>query len=106
MSIWSSMLAIITYVFPENYEKRVALTETCYGIGTMIGPVVGSFLKTLGGFHVPFISGGTTMVLITMAMWFIVPHVDSEDNKDMNSNDVRVVGYMDILKVSGSDQMM
>ena len=41
---WSAVLSLLLQMFPDKVAKTMALTETSFGLGLMIGPALGSLL--------------------------------------------------------------
>lgn len=59
-------------VSPANEGKAVAACETCFGVGSMLGPSIGGLLYDLGGFPLPFaVFGGAQCVVILVTMVFL-----------------------------------
>merc|ERR1719153_244444 len=48
----------------ENKGKAISIAESCFGIGTMVGPTVGGGLYEIGGFSLPFWVSGSIMLLM------------------------------------------
>ena len=55
---WSSALGILMKIFPDKVAKVMSWTQTCFGLGYMLGPGVGAALYEQGGFMLPFFGGG------------------------------------------------
>ena len=51
---WSSALGILMKIFPNKVAKVMSWTQTCFGLGYMLGPGVGAALYECGGFMYPF----------------------------------------------------
>ena len=47
-------LAIVTVTFPDEMESNIGILEGSTGLGFLIGPLLSSFLYTLGGYCLPF----------------------------------------------------
>ena len=61
---WSAVLSLLLQMFPDKVAKTMALTETSFGLGLMIGPALGSLLFEVGGFKLPFfVVGGFACVV-------------------------------------------
>lgn len=76
----------------------MAWTELVYGLGYMIGPAIGSALYILGGFQLPFWVVGGIGVVISVALFFVVPKVLPGDSNNSNDNKLTLTIW-DIFKV-------
>ena len=54
----SSALATLTIIFPYMQAGIMAWTQTCFGLGYMLGPALGAYLYSEGGFSFPFFVPG------------------------------------------------
>ena len=63
-----------------------------------IGPALGSALYSLGGFSLPFLSVGTFGLLVAIALYFVVPDVQANQN-DSPDDDRKVLNLRGIAKV-------
>ncbi len=73
----------MTSLYPERGASICwGLYSTFFGLGLILGPLLGSLLYTCGGFDVPFLTisllGGVTVTLVALA----VPNVDIEGEED------------------------
>ena len=50
-------------------------TQTCFGLGYMLGPGVGAALYEAGGFMLPFLIIGSLSTLFSIALAFTIPDV-------------------------------
>ena len=48
--ILTTAIAILTITFPKYNSLMVSIIETAYGVGSMLGPLLGSILYSVGGF--------------------------------------------------------
>ena len=62
------------------------------------GPALGSALYSLGGFPLPFLSVGTFGLIIAIALFFVVPDVQS-NRDDSPDGDSKVLTLRGISKV-------
>jgi len=60
--IQTTMYSICTNFFPENKDAMVGYIEAVTGVGLILGPLIGSFLYSLGGYRFIFFSFGTLFV--------------------------------------------
>ena len=63
------------------------------------GPALGSALYSLGGFPLPFLSVGTFGLIVAIALFFVVPDVQS-NRGDSPDDDSKVLTLRGIAKVS------
>jgi MFS family permease len=59
----ASMALMIAVSKREERDRNIGLFEAFVGLGFMTGPLVGSFLYTLGGYIMPFAFSGSFFVL-------------------------------------------
>ena len=63
------------------------------------GPALGSALYSLGGFPLPFLSVGTFGLIIAIALFFVVPDVQS-NRDDSPDGDSKVLTLRGISRVN------
>jgi len=59
--------------FPTNVASMFALIELFFGIGEIVGPVVGGALYEVGGFTLPFAVMGSILFLSSIFVFFVLP---------------------------------
>ncbi|CAH1803160.1 unnamed protein product [Owenia fusiformis] len=70
----TAVFAIMSFTFPDRVSTMFGILETCYGVGQMIGPVVGGALYQAGGFKLPFlVLGGVVMCMAILCIWLLPP---------------------------------
>ena len=70
-------------VTSANEGKAVAACETCFGVGTVLGPSVGGLLYDLGGFCLPFwVAGGAQFFLLLLTAVFLKDSPDTYTSLD------------------------
>jgi len=68
--------------FPTNVASMFALIELFFGIGEIVGPVVGGALYEVGGFTLPFSVMGGILFLSSIFIYFVLPESPpSEDSE-------------------------
>ena len=72
---WSSALGILMVIFPNKVAKVMSWTQTCFGLGYMLGPGVGAALYEAGGFMLPFLVVGSVSTLLSIALAFTIPNM-------------------------------
>lgn len=63
-------MAIITSFFPNDKELYIGILEAAVGIGLLVGPLLGAFLYSVGGYIFPF----WTVAGICMALYPLLIH--------------------------------
>lgn len=59
--------------FPTNVASMFALIELFFGVGEIVGPVVGGALYEVGGFTLPFAVMGSLLVCSAILIFIILP---------------------------------
>lgn len=62
-------------------------TQTCFGLGYMLGPAVGAALYEAGGFMLPFFSIGGLSTVLSIAVVFSIPNLDTISTSNRSSSD-------------------
>ena len=65
--------AIIADLDPENISFYLGITEISTGLGYMVGPALGGWLYSIGGFTMPFLVLGTLLLPTAAIIYFKVP---------------------------------
>lgn len=63
----------MTYVFSENRDKYIGISETASGIGLMVGPIFGGFLYSAFGYFNSFLIFGVLLVVNLIVTMIITP---------------------------------
>jgi MFS family permease len=63
-------MAIITSFFPEEKELYIGILEAGIGVGLLVGPLLGAFLYSIGGYILPF----WTVAGICLALYPLLIH--------------------------------
>ncbi|XP_046368872.2 MFS-type transporter SLC18B1-like [Haliotis rufescens] len=73
--------------FGSNFTAVFGMMEVFVGLGMTVGPAIGGFLYTLGGFHLPFVVVGCLIVLSLPFNYFLLPSVrDARHFKSTNAD--------------------
>ena len=72
----TSGFAITANVFPNHIATIFGLLETATGLGMMVGPACGGVLYEFGGFTLPFVVLGATMILTVPLHILWLPSTD------------------------------
>jgi len=59
--------------FPDKVASMFAMIELFFGIGEIVGPVVGGALYEVGGFTLPFAVMGSLLFLSSIFIYFVLP---------------------------------
>jgi len=62
------LYAYIPLLFPDSIEQKISIAEIFGAIAFLIGPAVGSFLFSIGGYTLPFIMFGSFALLFVPIM--------------------------------------
>lgn len=65
--------ALIPIVFPDDVNVVTGMMETSIGIGMCLGPVLGVWLYSIGGFPMPFFGLGCFILLTVLTNCFTFP---------------------------------
>jgi len=74
--------AIIADLDPENISFYLGITEISTGLGYMVGPALGGWLFSLGGFTMPFLVLGSLLLPTAAVIYFHVPAEMFRINKE------------------------
>jgi len=76
--------AIIADLDPENISFYLGITEISTGLGYMVGPALGGWLYSIGGFTMPFLVLGTLLLPTAAIIYFHVPAEMFRVNKELD----------------------
>ena len=79
---WSSTLGILIQIFPGRDAQIMSWTQTCFGLGYMLGPGVGAALYELGGFKLPFLLVGGVSTILSILLAFSIPDTNESANEE------------------------
>ncbi|XP_054166944.1 MFS-type transporter SLC18B1-like [Oppia nitens] len=68
----TSSYSLITYRFSDNSATMFSVMETCFGLGLIVGPVIGGTLYEFGGYSLPFIVLGITLTISSASILMFV----------------------------------
>ena len=57
---------------PEHRSKALAIAETAFGSGFMLGPPLGGILYDLGGFYTPFWTNACCLLVVSLGGLFLL----------------------------------
>uniref|UniRef100_T1J6T1 Major facilitator superfamily (MFS) profile domain-containing protein n=1 Tax=Strigamia maritima TaxID=126957 RepID=T1J6T1_STRMM len=64
---------IIAQEFPNRVATMFAILEAAYGVGLFVGPFIGGVLFEVGGFTLPFLVTGISLLIGTAVTYLILP---------------------------------
>ncbi|XP_068220297.1 MFS-type transporter SLC18B1-like [Palaemon carinicauda] len=82
----TASFSIIAKEFPENVGATFASLETCYGLGMIAGPTLGGALFEVGGYTLPFVSLGGTLIAAATLTYCILPSHNEFSEKESSGN--------------------
>ncbi|CAH3023022.1 unnamed protein product, partial [Porites evermanni] len=74
-------LSILIGKFPNNVGAITGAGATSYGVGLSIGPALGGFLYSVGGFIVPFIVMGCAMIFTTPGVFLFLRRTEKQTDE-------------------------
>ncbi|XP_055546361.1 MFS-type transporter SLC18B1-like isoform X3 [Wyeomyia smithii] len=93
----TASFAIIAKEFPNNVATTFASLETCFGLGLIVGPMVGGALYSVGGYYLPFVVLGSALFVTAILTLCILPKHTNEPYQDSGKN----ASMWSVLKIPG-----
>ncbi|XP_023933722.1 MFS-type transporter SLC18B1 [Bicyclus anynana] len=92
----TASFAIIAKEFPDNVASMFASLETFFGLGLIVGPMLGGALYNWGGYSLPFAVLGSTLFLTAILCYLTLP-------KTFDDEDIKPTGptMMSLLRIPG-----
>lgn len=80
---WTSNLSILMARFPEQKATVKAWCDAAFNFGLTVGPVVGAFMYTEGGFFLPFAVTGSAIIISGIVVLCVTdfPDMDHGDHQ-------------------------
>jgi len=80
---WTSNLSVLMAKFPERKATVKAWCDAAFCFGLTIGPVIGAFMYTQGGFFLPFAALGTVIIISGFLILFVTdfPSMDHGESR-------------------------
>ena len=85
---------------PANEGKAVAACETCFGVGSMLGPSIGGLLYDIGGFTLPFAVCGSAQCLVIL-LTFAFLKEEGDRYTSLEGEESMEVTWSDLLRAPG-----
>ena len=60
-------------------------TQTCFGLGYMLGPAVGAALYKAGGFMLPFLSIGGLSIVLSIGLCVSIPGLENINQEEVET---------------------
>ena len=76
----------IKYFFRYSFEQVARImswTQTCFGLGYMLGPAVGAALYKAGGFILPFFSIGGLSIVLSIGLCVSIPDLENINQEEV-----------------------
>ena len=105
-AVGESLVATASYtlagqqVSEEHRGKVVAVVETFFGVGTMLGPTVGGVLYDAGGFYLPFAVTGVMSVLVSLASFCFLQEIQTDEREEEEDREASVT-WVQIITAPG-----
>uniref|UniRef100_A0A182QYW8 Major facilitator superfamily (MFS) profile domain-containing protein n=1 Tax=Anopheles farauti TaxID=69004 RepID=A0A182QYW8_9DIPT len=93
----TASFAIIAKEFPNNVATTFASLETCFGLGLIVGPMVGGALYTVGGYYLPFVVLGSALFVTAILTLCILPKHPNEEQPNREKS----ASLLTVLKIPG-----
>ncbi len=92
----TASFSIIATEFPNNVGTTFALLETCFGLGLIVGPMIGGFLYSVGGYYLPFVILGSALFAVALMTLCVLPKgTTTIEEHDQNH------GILKVFKIPG-----
>ncbi|KAI1294842.1 MFS-type transporter SLC18B1 [Halotydeus destructor] len=88
----------VAQLFSDRINFASAVSETCIGLSRTVGPLIGSYLFTIGGYQLPFYITGLVALATIPLIWFFM----TEDQSSGILANHRAPNYRGIL----NDQLL
>lgn len=97
--------------FPNSVATTFATLEVFYGLGYIVGPTIGGFLFSVGGFKLPFfVIGIATTVIAVIVSCVIPPVVPNPDDSNGQTKLSKILGipavFLDSVSICAASSSM
>ncbi|XP_037078749.1 MFS-type transporter SLC18B1-like [Pollicipes pollicipes] len=102
-SFLTASFTIIAKEFPDNVATTFASLETFFGVGLIVGPMVGGALYQVGGYTLPFVTLGSILFGTALLTLFVLPnHKEQIDVGERKGGIRRALAVPDIAMAAFS----
>jgi MFS family permease len=102
--IQTTMYSVSTNFFPDHKEAMVGYIEAATGIGLILGPLIGSSLYSIGGYHFIYNFFGSTFVVFSFFIKIIFDdEIDKLNAASISSNSARLSDEYDRMEPNIED---
>lgn len=85
------MYSISTNFFPDHKEAMVGYIEAATGIGLILGPLIGSSLYSIGGYHFIYNFFGSSFIVFSFFIKVIFDEdIDKLNAASISSNSIKL----------------
>ena len=82
---YSTGVPLLVPLYPKWSGRITGLIETSFGLGIIVGPVVGTVIYSLGGYTMPFLVAASTQIPIVLLCIFFLPNKAAKDYETSNN---------------------
>nr|XP_050039144.1 MFS-type transporter SLC18B1-like [Dermacentor andersoni] len=84
----TAVFSIVAAEFPNSLATSYSIQQTVFGVGLVVGPMVGGCLYQIGGFMVPFVSIGVLMLICCALVYFLLPATEGPNEVGQKTGDM------------------
>jgi MFS family permease len=109
-AFFTATLALSVHFFPKKLASVTGLLKVCGGMGLVIGPLVGGYLYTVGGFFLPFTVTQGILAMFAVSVIWILPKLDEKSSAEaaseqMTQNNLMVLCSLPVLAICATFQV-
>ncbi|XP_040575634.1 MFS-type transporter SLC18B1 [Lepeophtheirus salmonis] len=93
----TASFSIIAQEFSSNVATMFSTIEMCFGFGLIVGPTIGAYLYEVGGFLLPFVVLGTTLLISSLIAQISMPSMDFSTNSNKKKGVVEALSLIPIF---------
>ncbi|QQP56168.1 Uncharacterized protein FKW44_000748 [Caligus rogercresseyi] len=92
----TASFSIIAQEFSNNVATMFSTIEMCFGFGLIVGPTMGAYLYVMGGFFLPFVILGTSLLVSSLFAQFVLPPMVISRNSDSKAGVLEAISILPI----------
>ena len=96
------MYSITANFFPDNKEEMIGYIEAVTGVGLCFGPLIGSFLFSIGGYDFVFLSYGIFLLVCSLFVNNVFPKKVDGFSSQSEDDNYKLETLQDIIKDENS----